>query len=224
MKVWNIPCNSCFTVTYPFGVYDRNLNKTNDFRHHGTDIVIDDKKVISASVGKVIFAGWNNDGYGNLVMVQNGEYVFYYAHLKSISVSYGQEVNYLTQIGVQGATGYVTGEHLHFEVRRNGIVQNSSNYMKIPNEYGRYNPEDYSFDLDKKKVLHLSKDVEKWRIYPLGKSPVVGNECGYLLPSKFGGLSYEIQGWSQDNVAIIDTRDFGRVQIYCGRETSSWIE
>lgn len=39
--------------------------------------------------GEVVYAGWNNQGYGNLVIVQNGDYKTYYAHLSSIPVSVG---------------------------------------------------------------------------------------------------------------------------------------
>lgn len=148
MRVWKIPCNTSFIVTYPFGVYDPNLNKTNDGRHHGTDMVIKDRKVISAYPGKVVFAGWNNAGFGNLVIVENGEYQFYYAHMEKILVSYGENVSYTTQIGIQGRTGYVTGEHLHFEVRKNGQLLNSSYFMGIPNTYGEKYPWDYGFEID----------------------------------------------------------------------------
>lgn len=70
-----------------------------------------------------------------------------------------------------------------------------------------------------KQILVLPAHIDTWRVYPMGVQPVVGNECGFLLPSKFGGLEYEIQGWSMDNVAIITTRDFGQVQIYVGSDT-----
>ena len=50
MKAWKIPCNTEFRVTYPYGVFDENLNWYNaDKRHHGTDIGILDRKVVSAS-------------------------------------------------------------------------------------------------------------------------------------------------------------------------------
>ena len=54
--------------------------------------------------------------------------------------------------------------------------------------------------------------------------PVVGNECGKLLPSKFGGLTYDILGWTQPDVAIIQTRDFGKVQIYVAKSTGAVIK
>lgn len=52
-------------------------------------------------------------------------------------------------------------------------------------------------------------------------APVIGNECKILYPSKFGGLSYTLKGYTQTNVAIIETRDYGQVQIYIGQDVSS---
>ncbi len=56
--------------------------------------------------------------WGNYVCVKtdNGQY-HYYCHLKSRAVSKGQRVNVGDRIGIMGATGKVTGAHLHFEVR-----------------------------------------------------------------------------------------------------------
>ena len=149
MKAWKIPSNSKFEVTQTYGNYDPVLNGYNwDKKHHGTDMVIADDIVYSASgSGVVTFAGWNNQGYGNLVMVQMDRFVFYYAHLKEIYVKRGDNVDYLTKIGVQGATGNVTGKHLHFEVRKDRSVIDSAQYMGIPNELGVFYPWDYSFDI-----------------------------------------------------------------------------
>ena len=74
------------------------------------------------------------------------------------------------------------------------------------------------------KTLVLPASAEKWRVYPLDKQPVVGNECGFILPSKFGGLEYEIKGYTLSNVAIIETRDFGTVQIYIAPETGAIVK
>lgn len=74
------------------------------------------------------------------------------------------------------------------------------------------------------QTLILPASAESWRVYPMDKAPVVGNECGKLLPSKFGGLEYEIKGWTMDNVAIIDTRDFGRCQIFVAPDTGAIIK
>jgi len=72
--------------------------------------------------GKVTYAGWNNEGYGNLVIVENGAYKTYYAHLSSIPVKVGQTVNEGDVIGLSGNTGNSTGPHLHYEIRKNGVA------------------------------------------------------------------------------------------------------
>ena len=63
--------------------------------------------------------------YGNMVEVTHEDYngktlVTRYAHLSSIIVKPGDKVNYGKQIGITGATGNVTGPHLHLEVILNG--------------------------------------------------------------------------------------------------------
>lgn len=74
------------------------------------------------------------------------------------------------------------------------------------------------------QTLILPASADTWRVYPMDKAPVVGNECGKLLPSKFGGLEYEIQGWTQPNVAVIRTRDFSTVQIFVAPSTGAIIK
>lgn len=70
--------------------------------------------------GKVVYAGWNDQGYGNLVIVENGPYRVYFAHLSKIPVKVGEKVTAGTIIGYSGNTGNSTGPHLHYEVRKNG--------------------------------------------------------------------------------------------------------
>lgn len=70
--------------------------------------------------GKVVYAGWNDQGYGNLVIVENGPYRVYFAHLSKIPVKVGEKVNAGMIIGYSGNTGNSTGPHLHYEVRKNG--------------------------------------------------------------------------------------------------------
>lgn len=74
--------------------------------------------------GKVIYAGWNDEGYGNLVIVENGPYRTYFAHLSKIPVKVGEKVNFGMVVGYSGNTGNSTGPHLHYEVRKNGVQIN----------------------------------------------------------------------------------------------------
>lgn len=87
-----------------------------------------------------------------------------------------------------------------------------------------YGKESNTSNNNQVKTLYLPATADKWRIYPLDKAPVVGNEKGFLFPSKFGGLNYAIVSMPQSNVAIIDTRDYGRVQIYVDPSTGAVIK
>lgn len=93
--------------------------------HNGLDIAVPVGTPIQTTMdGQVVHAGWNNQGYGNLVIVENGEYRTYYAHLSSIPVSIGDTVQAGTTIGLSGNTGNSTGPHLHYEIRRNKAAIN----------------------------------------------------------------------------------------------------
>lgn len=76
----------------------------------------------------------------------------------------------------------------------------------------------------KNKKLYLPKTATHWNVYPLNKAPVIGNQCGALNPSLFGGLTYDILGYPHSNVVTIQTRDFGKVNIYVGAETGAVIK
>ncbi|MFF5187855.1 M23 family metallopeptidase [Streptomyces sp. NPDC000345] len=73
--------------------------------------------VHAVGLGTVVEAGWGG-AYGNQVVIKmnDGTYT-QYGHLSSIGVSVGQQVTPGQQIGLSGATGNVTGPHLHFEAR-----------------------------------------------------------------------------------------------------------
>ncbi|MEU9643692.1 LysM peptidoglycan-binding domain-containing M23 family metallopeptidase [Streptomyces sp. NPDC048188] len=86
--------------------------------HTGTDFVVPTGTSLKAvGAGTVVSAGWGG-AYGNQVVIQlaDGHYA-QYAHLSSLSVSAGQSVTAGQQVGLSGATGNVTGPHLHFEIR-----------------------------------------------------------------------------------------------------------
>jgi murein DD-endopeptidase MepM/ murein hydrolase activator NlpD len=89
--------------------------------HNGLDFgVVVGTPAKATLSGKVVYAGWSNQGYGNLVIVQNGPYQVYYGHLSEIPVQVGQSVTAGQTIGLTGNTGHSTGPHLHYEVRKDG--------------------------------------------------------------------------------------------------------
>ncbi|MEA3326269.1 MAG: peptidoglycan DD-metalloendopeptidase family protein [Chloroflexota bacterium] len=74
--------------------------------------------IYAADSGVVVFAGWDSNGYGNVIMIdhQNGYHTLY-AHLSTLYVSCGSSAYQGQVIGYAGSTGNSTGPHLHFEVR-----------------------------------------------------------------------------------------------------------
>lgn len=71
------------------------------------------------------------NGYGNYVLISHGDgtYTTMYAHMASVSVSVGDYVSKGQTVGYVGSTGYSTGFHLHFEIRKNGSAVNPSGYL-----------------------------------------------------------------------------------------------
>lgn len=81
--------------------------------------------VMSIKPGRVIEADYSKYGYGNTVLIDHGGSLeSRYAHLTTIEVSVGQEVNMFTEIGTTGITGHSTGPHLHLEIHQNKIAIN----------------------------------------------------------------------------------------------------
>ncbi|MFI5793593.1 peptidoglycan DD-metalloendopeptidase family protein [Streptomyces sp. NPDC051677] len=86
--------------------------------HTGVDFVVPTGTSLKAvGAGTVVSAGWGG-AYGNQVVIKLADgYYAQYGHLSQLSVSAGQTVTAGQQIGLSGATGNVTGPHLHFEIR-----------------------------------------------------------------------------------------------------------
>jgi len=90
--------------------------------HTGIDIgVRTGTPDLATMCGTVTFAGWSAVGYGNLVIVSNGEYQTYYAHNAVVAVGTGQKVEVGQTLALSGSTGHSTGPHVHYEVRINGV-------------------------------------------------------------------------------------------------------
>ncbi len=102
------------------------LNQSPSWWHPAIDIGAPYGKVVSASAaGKVVTAGWSNLGFGNFVEIQHSNgYTTRYAHMAKITVIAGQSVGKSQQVGAIGCTGFCTGPHLHYEIKRNGSFVN----------------------------------------------------------------------------------------------------
>jgi murein DD-endopeptidase MepM/ murein hydrolase activator NlpD len=83
--------------------------------------------------GVVIGAGYlaGEGGYGQIVLVRHrGGFITAYAHMSKVLSHAGQRVHRGQVIGLVGSTGHVTGPHLHFEVRVNGVKVNPVPWLR----------------------------------------------------------------------------------------------
>ena len=116
-------------ITSPIGPRGGRTHKGIDFSQgdsmHG-------QPVFAAGAGTVSYTGWDEDGYGNFVIIlhNNGQETLY-GHLSSIDVQQGQQVSQNQIIGKIGSTGRSSGAHLHFEVLQNNerILDNDYVYQ-----------------------------------------------------------------------------------------------
>jgi murein DD-endopeptidase MepM/ murein hydrolase activator NlpD len=87
-------------------------------------------EVYATGAGKVIFSGWNADGFGYHVIIDHGYGIrTIYGHLSKIDVPYGANVKRGELIGLSGNSGTSSGPHLHYQVDVNGSHQNALNFF-----------------------------------------------------------------------------------------------
>lgn len=103
--------------------------------HNGIDISSGNaygQPIVASDGGTVIVAvhsGWGG-GYGHHVMIDHGNgYVTVYGHASSVIVNTGDRVSQGQTIAYIGSTGWSTGPHLHFEIRRNGAICDPELYV-----------------------------------------------------------------------------------------------
>ena len=76
----------------------------------------------ASCAGTVTYAGWNDGGYGFMVVIDHGNGLSTrYAHMCQVACTVGQYVQQYEVIGYAGSTGDSTGVHCHFEIMENGV-------------------------------------------------------------------------------------------------------
>lgn len=120
------------SLTSFFGYRDNPFNSADAEFHPGIDFKgrRGDAAHCTAD-GRVVFAGWYG-GYGNCVRVAHANnFETLYGHLSRITVKVGQQVTVGQKVGEVGSTGRSTGNHLHYEVRKNGKAINPVNFLTL---------------------------------------------------------------------------------------------
>jgi murein DD-endopeptidase MepM/ murein hydrolase activator NlpD len=125
---WDMPVrghlSSRFGVRYHPILHRRKLHTGDDLAaRYGTPFR-------AARGGRVLWAGWKK-AYGNTVIIDHGNgTTTLYGHASKLAVRAGQPVQAGQYIGNVGSTGFSTGPHLHFEVRKHGQPIDPTPYLK----------------------------------------------------------------------------------------------
>ena len=128
---WPVPGH--YRITSPYGGRIHPITGVWS-THGGTDIAAPNgTSIVASNDGVVIYAGYHYS-YGNYIIVDhNGGIATLYAHCSKLLASNGQAVSKGETIALIGSTGESTGNHIHFEVRVNGVRKNPMEYLKPRN-------------------------------------------------------------------------------------------
>lgn len=115
----NMPYEGSFRITNLWGVEAPSGVTYSAGYHAGIDFVgVDNKNIRSVCGGTVYRSSMDSDGWGNYVVIKQTDGLYgIYCHLSQRDVVVGEYVSAGDTLGVEGATGQVTGAHLHFELR-----------------------------------------------------------------------------------------------------------
>ena len=177
----------------------------------------------------------------NKVRFANGRVdyaTFMTVHDNTFDAKVGQVVPQGSQLGNMGTKGNATGVHCHIEVSQSKDTSWTKNRYGVWHFNNEYDLDDCYFvdgtniingmggnwrttnkvpvtPTDTKNYVNLPPTINKWAFYNLKDVPVKANAKGYLNPAKFGGLSYYVYRYLDNNTtAEIQTQQFGRVKIY----------
>ena len=120
---------SSYRITSRFGYRIHPISGNTTF-HYGVDLAASaGTKIKSIADGTVAETGYGSIN-GNYVKISHKDgFMSLYAHMQSIGVKKGQSISAGDTIGKVGSTGYSTGPHLHFEVRKNGMIVSPFDYF-----------------------------------------------------------------------------------------------
>lgn len=214
-------------MTSPYGnrTYTMNGQKISDF-HLGIDLIsakYGTDYIVAFDRGKVTYAGYNG-GYGNVVYIDHGNgYQTRYAHQKYLNVKVGDYVKKGDVLGYMGATGNVTGAHVHFEVRINGSTVNPYDYV--------FNGKEFPIAGDYTGVITYQVYTNRWlpEVYKcdntdLGYAGIYGESIkGFRCKPEFGDITYEAHELGGNWIGAVNSKDYssGNGNSYAGNLNKS---
>ncbi len=114
--------------------------------HQGIDLTAADRRVFCTCNGTVRVVAYDANGWGQYLSVGDEagrRHIFCHLVQGSVTVKAGDRVTPLTVLGTMGATGNVTGVHLHYQLQEGERVIDPAAYLGIPNRVGNYHSRDF---------------------------------------------------------------------------------
>lgn len=163
---------------------------------------------------------------------------FMTVHDNSFDAKVGMIVPQGNQLGNMGTKGNATGVHCHIEVSQSADTSWTKNKYGVWHFNNEYDLDDCYFvdntnilngmggnwkttnkvpvtPASTKNYVNLPPTVDSWNVYKLTSTPVKKNAIGKLNPKKFGGLSYYVYRYLDNNTtAEIQTANYGRCKIF----------
>jgi murein DD-endopeptidase MepM/ murein hydrolase activator NlpD len=125
-----MPLRVEYRLSSPFGYRTHPITGKKKL-HAGMDMAAPKGTPVYAAESGVVIVAQSWSGYGNCIIIDHGGGLWtLYGHLSSILVKNGENVKRGNKIGLVGSTGQSTGNHLHFEVRKNSEPVNPAPYLK----------------------------------------------------------------------------------------------
>ncbi len=143
----NLPVSGPFLVTATYGQQGSFWKNG----HQGIDLVAENRNVYATCDGVVRVVAYDEDGWGQYVSVgdeQGRRHLFCHLVQGSVRVKPGDRVTRLTVLGTMGASGNVTGTHLHYQLQEGETVVDPTLWLGIPNRVGTYHSKDYELKED----------------------------------------------------------------------------
>jgi len=180
----------------------------------------------------------------NKVRFANGRIdyaTFMTAHDETMDAKINQIVSQGEQLGNMGIKGHATGVHCHIEVSQSNDTTWTKNQYGNYHFNNEYDLDDCYFvdhtnilygmggnwkttakvlvtnsnNKTGKNYINLHPEIDKWLVYPLDKIPSKKNAITFINPKKYGGLSYYIYAYHDNNAtAEINTEHYGHVKIW----------
>lgn len=180
-----LPVTGPFSVTAVFGQQGSYWASG----HKGIDLVAEDRRIYATCTGVVRVVSYDESGWGQYISIgddQGRRHIFCHLERGSVTVQAGQQVTPLTVIGRMGATGNVTGVHLHYQLQQGETVIDPAAYLGIPNRIGHYDSKDFEEveEMDYKDASTIPAWAKEAVEEVTAKGLMVGDEQGNFRPNE----------------------------------------